>query len=449
MTEPTLDLRRAFFVGLTTVTLAVLVGLIWSGRVKYGPNDGSRWDTVWSLVEHGTYHITDTPAEAEQFSRALQYKTIDKVTVDGKTYSSKPPLLPTAMAGWVWACKQVVGLPFSIREGKVRGSIEIYARLTLWLFNVAPFGLMLLHYRWYLDRYAGSDLAYYGGLTACAWATLATGYSVTLNNHTIAACFGMVTAYHLIAVWHEGRREWWRFALLGLVAAWTATNELPALTLLGIASLAVLLADPLKALTAYAAPALIVAGAFFYCNWLVVGNLKPAYLQKDLYANSYWDSDDKSGIDALNDDPEPYWLYFTNMTVGHHGIWSLSPVFAFSVWGCWLLWRRRQLPWVASLVFLVTAVVFAFFWLVSDQRNYGGSCHGMRWLLWLQPLWLLCLHPALDRVAGWTGGRRKAALWLFVAALAVSAVSTADTWANPWGKSWLHRIYLYQGWIDY
>ena len=62
-------------------------------------NVGSRYATVQSLVDFGTYAIDDT-----------QYvRTIDKVKIGDQFYSSKPPLLPTMGAGLYAAYKKLTG----------------------------------------------------------------------------------------------------------------------------------------------------------------------------------------------------------------------------------------------------------------------------------------------------------------------------------------------------
>ena len=68
-------------------------------------NDRSRWDTVRSLVEDGTYAIDNIVAQPG-------WDTIDMVQHKGRDgqkhlYSSKPPLLATLMAGPYWVVYHV------------------------------------------------------------------------------------------------------------------------------------------------------------------------------------------------------------------------------------------------------------------------------------------------------------------------------------------------------
>jgi hypothetical protein len=370
------------------------------------------------------------------------------------------------IAGFVYAVKPVVGLPITKDEpvpGRPLnpGSINIYAKLVLWVFQVVPLLVALVLFRRFLDRYAQTDLAWTLCLLTAGLGTLVTGYIVTLNNHVVAATSALIACYHVLRIADDGRREGWRFALVGLLAAWTAANELPAALFAAVVTLVLLVIDPRRTIVAYLPAAILVTAAFFTTNYLAIGdpaqpadmrNFIPAYLQKDLYQAdadgqpSYWARKDKSGIDALNDHPEPIPIYVLHSLVGHHGVITLSPILLFAWWGMagqaiagTRVWRT-----FALLSMAVSAVVFAFYVFISDQRNYGGFCHGLRWVIWMSLVWLYFLPACLDR---W-GSRRwvAGAGW---AALVVSVLSVFDTWYNPWTRSWWHRILRFVGVIDY
>src|ERR1700677_3017365 len=78
-------------VSIQALALVVLASLLME-RTILGQNDGSRWDTVWSLT-HGKGYVIDS----------APYGTIDKVYRDGHFYSSKPALLPVMVAGITFA----------------------------------------------------------------------------------------------------------------------------------------------------------------------------------------------------------------------------------------------------------------------------------------------------------------------------------------------------------
>src|SRR6187200_3726957 len=65
-------------------------------------NDRSRWATVWSLVERGTYKI-------DEIRQHRGWDTIDKVKIGDHFYSSKPPLFSTMVAGGYWVLRNALG----------------------------------------------------------------------------------------------------------------------------------------------------------------------------------------------------------------------------------------------------------------------------------------------------------------------------------------------------
>ncbi len=48
-----------------TSATALALGIALRAPVKYGANDISRWCTVWSLLERGTYVIDDCPWQGD------------------------------------------------------------------------------------------------------------------------------------------------------------------------------------------------------------------------------------------------------------------------------------------------------------------------------------------------------------------------------------------------
>jgi hypothetical protein len=87
------------------------------------------------------------------------------------------------------------------------------------------------------------------------------------------------------------------------------------------------------------------------------------------------------------------------MTFGHHGIFSLTPVYLLAMIGGMLLVvrDRRQLRWIALAALALTVIVVLFYMSrPMHQRNYGGMTCGLRWTFWLIPLWLMMLPTCLD-----------------------------------------------------
>lgn len=162
------------------------------------------------------------------------------------------------------------------------------------------------------------------------------------------------------------------------------------------------------------------------------------------FDGSYWSSGELSSVD--NGEPSQL-VYAFHCLIGHHGVFSLTPFWLFSVWGIFL-WIRSANRSLAGLALMIAglSVIVLLFYLTRPQidRNYSGFSTCLRWLLWLVPLWLLIMIPAADRLAvsrlGWG---------IAVVLLAVSALSASYGSMNPWTHPWIFDYWTYLRWIDY
>jgi hypothetical protein len=126
--------------------------------------------------------------------------------------------------------------------------------------------------------------------------------------------------------------------------------------------------------------------------------------------------------------------------VGHHGIFSLTPVWLLSVCGLWL-WLRgadARLRRLALGVALLAVVCLTFYIGLRPRldRNYGGMTSGFRWMFWQAPLWLMAMIPAADRAARSRWGM-AVALVLLVGSVLSASYPTWNPWTQPWIYNWL------------
>lgn len=158
------------------------------------------------------------------------------------------------------------------------------------------------------------------------------------------------------------------------------------------------------------------------------------------YEYSYWTAGRKQGVDLGE---ARRLTYAFHVTLGHHGIFSLTPVWLLSLVGLAVMFARPELKMrgFALLVVALTLVCLAFYILrpLAD-RNYGGVTTSLRWMLWFAPLWLIALLPAADAAA-----HRPLARWLCVFLLVVSVASAAYGAGNPWTQPWLYDYWHYCG----
>lgn len=488
------------FIALLVITAATAqaLGLTLNMKSQFGANDISRWCTVWSLVERGTYAIDECPWQSKTQDKV---KKPDKLTPPGsdagllkkveyglapsswkdgepveRFYSSKPPLLPTLIAGLIYPVRKLTGVsldhvttqareprwvekPVEGQPGVVEHVLEIpkepvqwpawvfYFKSIIVLFNVVPMVIFLVLYARLLDRYAANDWAWFFSLVSAAWGTLLFTFLQTLNNHTVAASCAFFALYGLIRIWDEGVRSPWTFAATGFWGAFCACNELPAAAF-GLLLFALLaMRFPRLTLLYFVPAAALPCVAFLAAQFVALGQFKPVYeefgTKSYTYQGSYWNA--PLEMDWFNNHPEPPGVYLFHMTFGHHGVFSLTPVFLFSLLGALMIvfGRGRPLKATAWLTLILTAGMIAFYEWNPKARNYGGSTQGLRWLFWVIPFWLIVLPSG---VAGgqerrWVRGLTLVAL--FVSVLSVGYAARAP-WSHPWILDALEHLNLYR-----
>jgi hypothetical protein len=456
----------------------------------FSSNDRSRWATVRALVDDGTYVIgrrdpavylasavaplghldawqAAALAHAGYVARVRNstgiifeegYESVDKVLHPEtlEFYSSKPPLLATLIAGLYWLLKTWFGWTLSLNplDPADTGDTAAVVRTIVILVNVLPFALYLHVLSGWLERWAGARWTRLFVFLAAAFATLVSPFLITLNNHTLAT-FAVLFALHATLRLWEARqarrlpRAGW-FALAGLCAAFAACMELPALAFGASIGLLLWIWFPMRTLLFFVPMAAIPIAAFLWTNYQAVGQLRPAYSEFGgpwyEYEGSHWrrplPDEVRSGIDWARQH-ESRAEYAFHVLVGHHGVFSLTPIWLLALAG--MMFgnflpgeddRGEPILWPSFLgpvTLLVTAVVIGFYLLQSD--NYGGFTVGLRWLMWLTPLWLLCMIPVVDRLS--TSGLRRGFAGVL---LALSALSANYSPWNPWRHPWLYDV---------
>ena len=163
------------------------------------------------------------------------------------------------------------------------------------------------------------------------------------------------------------------------------------------------------------------------------------------FEGSYWTSDDRRGVDLGEASRGSYALH---VLVGHHGLFSLTPVWILSLIGLGIMLGQGSSGQraLASLILVLTVVCLVFYIGLRPvgDRNYGGVCSGFRWLFWFTPLWLIALLPAADFVS-----RNRWLRFFALLLLLVSVFSASYPWHNPWTHPWLFQYWESLGWIAY
>ena len=371
-------------------------------------------------------------------------------------YSSKPPLLPMVLAGEYWLLKHAFG--WSITDESA-----IVIRVILLTVNALPFFIYLLLLARMCDQFGSTDWGRFYVVTAACFATFMTPFLVTLNNHTVATCCVLLALYPVFRSRTSGSKlSPVALVVSGLCAGLAVCDELPALAFLAVLFSVLALQAPWRTLAFFAPAAAIPLAALLLTNYLAIGDIVPAYSKVNSvwykFEGGYWSM--KAGIDNAAAS-ENKLTYAFHLLLGHHGLFSLSPIYILAMAGIVLSLRRALSPQslspvagekgrgegvparlLAGITLLLTLVVVGFYIVASD--NYGGGTSGPRWFMWLTPFWLLAMLPAVD----WLGARRWGRILGYLL-LALSVFSVSYPVWNPWHHPWIYRLLQTQGWINY
>src|SRR4051794_18187991 len=99
--------RRFVAAIVITAAAAVALGVQLRQPTMMAANDISRWCTVWSLLERGSYVIDECPWQLETQDKVFRVTKGGLGPADGKEhfYSSKPALLSTLIAAVLYPAR--------------------------------------------------------------------------------------------------------------------------------------------------------------------------------------------------------------------------------------------------------------------------------------------------------------------------------------------------------
>ncbi|WP_417729841.1 hypothetical protein [Rosistilla oblonga] len=522
------QLRRMIYLLLTVIATTMICGRIAVVRSSTGEvpflsaNDRSRWCTISSLVDDGTYAIDRQVDYREPVRKRRVWYTIDMVRHRGEDgqqhyYSSKPPLYPTMLAGVYAAFKTLTGATLFSEPFFV-------GRWLLILTNALPMVVYFAIMLGLIERYGKTNFGRLLAASAVTCGTLLVPFAISLSNHLPAAISSAVALVCVLAICDRRSSPALGF-VAGLAGGFAAANELPALSMACLWGALLLWSSGLRATSMYALGLMVVAVAFFGTNYYAHGSLRPPYTHRGsgpeiariesvtdapdvatirplLIQGDRGDDltiDDETAMEirettkpdllevwlpdsqmryAINRDgagwilaqwddwyeyPGTYWqpkyragvdkgeqsrgLYAFHATFGHHGIFSLTPIWLLSIVGC-LCWLRSETVCyrnLAAAIAIATLVCFAFYIARPlIDRNYGGVSCAFRWMLWFIPLWIWLLLPAADWISNHPVGRV-----LGCGMLAVGLFSVVSSLENPWQHPWIYQYWDYLGWLSY
>jgi len=444
----------------------------------FSSNDKSRWATVRALVDDRTYvigkrHFADGGNPKSYRDDGIiaepQYRSLDIIlrpldagdagkSVDKEFYSTKPPIYATILAGEYWLLKKAFGWNIV----KDRWLVIPAILLTV---NVLPFAVYLVLLARLIEATGKTDFGRLLAFTAACVGTFLTTFSGTLNNHLPATFCVLFAIYPVVKAMAESRELTGReYAVCGFFSAFAATFDLPALSLVAALGLPLLLSNVRRTLFVFLPAALIPIAGYFATNYAALGELTPAYEKFGgpwyNFDGSHWSKRGTPLGKGIDFNDEPTTVYAFHLLFGHHGWFSLTPVFLLALGSLIGLAFKSAAdvknvlkvssgspftpPLFALMTLVLSALVFAFDLTRTSSYNYGGFTSGPRWLFWLIPLWLIALPAAGDRLGASRGGRLLCAVLLGFSVLAVFYPA-----ANPWRSPWIQQLLEFKGWVKY
>ncbi len=415
----------AYWAERAIILFAILLACfgMWGATTLDSAN--SRLATAWSLVHRGSWFVDTQPGEAfNRFGAA----TVDKVAIDGRIVSSKPPVLPLLMTGEYALLHH--GLGWDLDKPEDRELIVLFMALTLMGVSWA---VCLVFFALILDLFVDSPWRRVSLLFGLAFATQLPGFAPQINNHTPAAAALMVALYFALGV-ATGKRApaAGRFFGFGFAGALVFALDMPATIFVALAGLPLLFRFPRQAVTWGGAGLALPLVVHFGTNIHVTGSPVPVQMRKELYLyeSSYWRN--PGGLDALN---EAKGTYLFHLSFGRFGSFTLFPILLLGIAGTACAAMRRDLPQRFWVLGGMAAFVLLNTYYTLRTNNYGGHAYGFRWHIASMPVLLLLAAPYVGR---WRG----VAPWvLFGLLLIPGMVSAWECYHEPWGaqQEWTVR----------
>lgn len=271
-------------------------------------------------------------------------------------------------------------------------------------------------------------------LLSLSFGILSFGASVTIHNHPLSASLIFIGFYLVWEIILQNKTQNFSFFLTGLIAGFLFSNELTAGLFSVLMILPLLYFHPKKAMLSIAAaliPVAVSAALFYHIS----GSVIPFYLNSGLYhyAGSYWNN--PSGLDALQ---EPKWYYAFHCFLGHHGLFSMSPVLLLSIPGFYFGLKSKSAPLTALFLAIMAGILSIILYVIFRTHNYRGDVIGLRWFFPFMPVFIFMAFPFVEKLI-----LRKAGKLLCILLLLLSFPSNLESmWKEVSVKGFWEQLWM-------
>ena len=349
-----------YIIGLFVISCALVLGKI---DMPPGTNIQSRLGTIESLVSRQTFSTEHS-----------MFRSVDSIRVRGELYSSKPPVLPTLLAGGYALYAKITGITF---QTNMAHSIILINVLSGFL----PHVLILIYFYLLLKRIVDTPLAQVLGYTAISVGYIGILYASELSNHIPAAAISLMALYYAYRIRTDISTRIPHWIAVGFLCGLLPTIDIPSASLSAALFIYLFTFSPKKTLLLFVPAALPPLALHFSLMLHITESVLPTQIRQPdgVLDKLYWNN--PGPLDAPSD---PRWLYAFHMFFGHHGLLIISPVLFFGLHGLFRAAKKSKEATLILSVFVIQSLYYIFL-----TRSYGGVNVGLRWLIPILPLVLL------------------------------------------------------------
>lgn len=379
-----------------------------------------RYAEVEALADYATFDI----------SKSSFHYTIDRASIGGRFVSAKPPMLSLIAVPFYKVFSIVTGQRF-------RDAPKASVTTTNILLGLISFIGLLIYYK-QICLLLGFDPKYvfYGTLLFC-FTYLGLAYSTVLNRHSFAAFTLVACLFHTLKLGqlHSKIRH---VVLAAIFAALSVTIDYVTGFVIGAMLIYALVKISKMRVVVYSVLFAGVCCLHLFVMFVKTGQFLPLILVTHLgtldYPGSYWITESRmSDMDLLGrpHNRQPRLVYMYHTLVGHHGIFSMTPVLVFGVLSFFIK-KTQNMGQKAFFHTLLVAVALTYLVLVFKTFNYGGVCVGFRFILSVIPIFYLLLPAIFEKL------QHKALAFIFCVACLISLANNLAAFKGPFRHSKWH-----------
>ena len=381
-------------------------------------NSASRYATIESLVEKGTFIIDDSAF----------IDTNDKIYINNHFYSDKPPILSFLTSGIYLVLYYVFGISFKNNLALVTYIITL---LTSGLTTI----LMLFFFYKSLEFLKVEEKYQHILVLTLGLATLIFPYTLVFNNHIIVANLSFIIFYFIIKNKFEILKEY-EYYLIGLLAGLIFAIDLVTggtfLVLFSLYFLINLFKKSIIKLAYYIVGIIIPIFLYLYFNILIGGTILPFSLVPEFfdYPGSDFTKDNLTGV-ASHDSLSSLLIYSFHVLFGYRGLFSYSPILLISFYFLIKLSANKKYLFFKEALLVLIGMSTVVLFYIFKSNNYGGYAYGMRWFVAFTPLlFFFTVFYFKDKL---TSKKLKFCLLLVLISFFVALVGVYNPWADSFG----------------